>query len=300
MDLVALNPSFDLIDELERVHGVVADSAAARAIVLTKRALLNLENGQPTEAVQDWQAAASSEERARRLSAGGARQLGPESWTHLSMVLAIKAAEHNEKTLLEAIVAHLVGMAATLDRTGADNLAALSTTLLRRGEALAHQSPSEPGLFYLELGIAAGQSLVAEEKIPLDSTRRSSYFNDLGYCVALVAERTDSYERLGSAEAWIRRGLQLSADDPSARRKGELLDSLGYVLTLRASRDGLLETAIEAVESLSLSLQRLQAEGSERTDTVSEHLARATRLRDALAGTPLADHPKGPDIARSW
>jgi tetratricopeptide (TPR) repeat protein len=279
-----LETCMELIEELEIAHGIAAETLLPRASILARRALMNLEDGRAAVALEDWEEAAALE--ARRIATGAAQTPGHVHWIHIAVALARRAAERSENALIESVVSRLVLRSWSFESEGARNAFLLSHHVLRCGDKLSEKRIWEPALSCMELGITTAESLLAADFLPNEVEQQSLWFNDLGYCLAVIVDRTGSYERLGRAEAWVRRSLELLGEDASPHARGERLDSLGYALLLRAERDRSSKTAAEGTEALREAVELLESADSNRFEIVQEHLVRALRLSSELAALP--------------
>ena len=147
--------------------------------------------------------------------------------------------------------------------------------LITRANTLRAAGVAEKGVPLMREGIHAVDAVLSQSPPPIGGRERARFLNETGYMLGLIGDGLRDADLVHKAEQWLREAMRLMVEPDGSEFAGQLCDSLGFVLTLRAELEGDKAAAAEAKALLEQSVLILdQLKEDKQCQAVNEHLAR--------------------------
>lgn len=274
--------SIEILDDFLERFGFRGEVAVARTICLTNLTSEQLKEDQREAGLRNWEAACRSEwSSVEKL--GGKWPLEKHwQWINSLYVLEEAALIDRNWALAGSVMEQLVNLCDAFRSKGGENLRRVSNVLVHCGDFFMRLGQKHASLACILEAVACAENFLAKYGERFTPAEEADLLNAIGYGLAIVTETTGASSSLliTEAERLLRRALQVLPNNDSDLQRISMLDSLGYILVLRAQQEHSTTLATEAAqllnEALDYYLGRLNCDN--QVLIVREHLNRALRI----------------------
>ena len=195
-------------------------------------------------------------------------------------VLVSRLKEKENYSFLEKVAERLAETAIALVKSRKINLEGDNTIdaarkVMQVGDTLFSVGSPEAAVPIVRKGIELVDMGLSQKTGVIEGKERAAFLNNVGYPCAELAAYVGSLEHAQKAEGWLREAMNLLGHLDNSELSGQLCDSLGFVLTVRAELSKEAGVALESRSLLQRSLEIFREMNSDsQASIVREHITR--------------------------